>query len=274
MATELLVAGEWRQPSFLLHPPSQVLPFLPILGHGFDLFSILSLAVIASYHILSTLLLSLRCLLVWNLHWPVTTTVVPDGAVTAVTFASIVLPFACLGWVWTYWYHSGEQLLFFTGSCWSSREANSTVSRHSIFPRIKLVSKKSWCQYQTGGEKYVLKQNTFPGTPISWFPGVMSPSAYNTAYSVLHFWIHLWQSFLAVWLLFLPFNPRLSAQSCSSCPADLQWSKSSNHLAHLGSFASIILLRVQNVCFSKVCYFLLPVHKLNISLYSSIIQET
>lgn len=144
MATELLVGGEWRQLSLLLHLPSQILPFLPILGPGFDLFCILSLAVIAPYHILGTLLPSLRCLLVWNLHWPVAVTVLPAGAVTAVTFACIVLPLPVLvgcGLTDT----TQEQLLLFTGSCWSSIEANSMVSRHSIFPRIKLLSKKSWC---------------------------------------------------------------------------------------------------------------------------------
>lgn len=72
-------------------------------------------------------------------------------------FCLYCVTFACLGWVWTYRYHSQEQPLLFTGSCWSSIEANSMVSRHSIFPRIKLVSKKSWCQYQTSVEKYVLQ---------------------------------------------------------------------------------------------------------------------
>lgn len=83
MAAELLMAGEWRQSSFLLHLPSQVLPFLPVLWPGFDLPSICSPAAIASYHIMDTLLLSLRRLLVWNLlHWPVAITVFPASAVT------------------------------------------------------------------------------------------------------------------------------------------------------------------------------------------------
>lgn len=67
-------------------------------------------------------------------------------------FCLYCVTFACLGWVWTYWYHSQEQLFFFTGSCWSSIETNSMVSTYSFSPRIKLVSKKSWCQYQTGME--------------------------------------------------------------------------------------------------------------------------
>lgn len=130
-------------------------------------------------------------------------------------------------------------------------------------------------------EKYVLQTEYLARYSKFLFPGAMSPSVYNTAYLVLHFWNHLWQSFLGVWLLLLPFNPDLSAQSCSSCPAggswftsslpfssDLQWSKSSDPLACLGSFVSVILLSVQNVCFPKsiILYSLFTSWSLPLSL--------
>lgn len=148
MAAELLVAAEWRQRSFLLHLPSQVLPFLPILWPGFDSVSTCSLAVIACHHI----------------HGHFTPVIEVSASIKSPLLAygnnyipcwcchSDTVTFACLGWVWTYWYHSQEQPLFLVGNCWSSIEANSMVTRHSILTIFKLVRKQSWQQYQTGME--------------------------------------------------------------------------------------------------------------------------
>lgn len=157
MAAELVVAGEWRQPSFLLvagegrqpsfllHLLSQVLPFSPILWPGFDLLSICSLAVIASYHIMDT---TSAVEVSANMKPP--SLACGNNSISCWCCHSDNATFGGLGQVWTHWYHSQEQLL--AGSCWSSIYANSMVTRHSIFPTFKLVRKKSWCQYQTDME--------------------------------------------------------------------------------------------------------------------------